>query len=173
MNRSKKNMKPQDVVVLLKIIALGDQPWYHHTLAQSLGISQSEVTESLNRSRFSGLINAERKQVSRLSLLDFIRYGIKYAFPEQPGAVVRGVPTAHAALPLSKEIQSQEAFVWPDSAGKVRGQAIEPLYRSVPQAVQEDPQLYALLALVDAFRVGRVREQQLAVQHLQQIFHHG
>lgn len=166
-------MKPQDLVVLLKIIALDKQTWYHHTLAKSLGISQSEVTESLNRSRFSGLIDAQRKEVSRLGLLDFIRYGIKYAFPEQPGAVVRGIPTAHAALPLSREIQSQEAYVWPDLDGEARGQAVEPLYRSVPQAVRQDPRLHALLALVDAFRVGRVREQQLALQHLQRIFHHG
>jgi hypothetical protein len=44
-------------------------------------------------------------------------------------------------------------------AGVVRGQAIAPLYRSVPQAASNDPKLYALLSLIDAIRVGRVREQ--------------
>ncbi|WP_228050130.1 hypothetical protein [Tychonema sp. LEGE 06208] len=47
-------------------------------------------------------------------------------------------------------------------AGVVRGQAIAPLYRSVPQAAKNDPELYALLSLIDALRVGRVREQRLA-----------
>lgn len=166
-------MKPQDVVILLKIIALGDQSWYHHTLAESLNISQSEVTQSLNRSRFSGLIDANRKEVSRLGLLEFLQYGVKYSFPEQPGALVRGIPTAHSAPPLSDEIQSQDPYVWPHASGKVRGQSIEPLYRSVPNAVEKDEKLYELLTLVDAIRVGRVREKQLALHHLNEIFSHG
>jgi hypothetical protein len=50
----------------------------------------------------------------------------------------------------------------------VRGQAIEPLYRSVPTAAKNDPELYVLLSLIDAIRVGRVREQRLAVKELEQ-----
>jgi hypothetical protein len=52
-------------------------------------------------------------------------------------------------------------------AGAVRGQAIAPLYRSVPQAASNDPELYALLSLIDALRVGRVREQRLAASELE------
>jgi hypothetical protein len=165
-------MKPQDLVILLKIVALSQEPWYHHTLAESLGISQSEVSQSLNRSRYSGLIDASRKQVNRLSLLDFIQYGVKFVFPQKPGALVRGMPTAHSAPPLTNDIASQEAYVWPYALGKVRGQAIEPLYSSVPEAAQRDPHLYALLALVDAVRVGRTRERQLALEYLRKRFDH-
>ncbi|MEG4446282.1 hypothetical protein QUB47_34895, partial [Microcoleus sp. AT9_B5] len=57
--------------------------------------------------------------------------------------------------------------VWPDPQGVVRGQAIAPLYRSVPQAASNDPELYALLSLIDAIRVGRVREQRLAASELE------
>lgn len=39
MQLSKSNLKPQDILILLKIIALGNQPWFHHTIAQELGIS--------------------------------------------------------------------------------------------------------------------------------------
>jgi hypothetical protein len=60
-----------------------------------------------------------------------------------------------------------EVYVWPDPQGVVRGQAIAPLYRSVPQAAKNDPELYALLSLIDALRVGRVREQRLAVSELE------
>ncbi|MEG4171544.1 MULTISPECIES: hypothetical protein [unclassified Microcoleus] len=49
----------------------------------------------------------------------------------------------------------------------MRGQAIAPLYRSVPQAASNDPELYALLSLIDAIRVGRVREQRLAASELE------
>jgi len=171
-NSTRLHMRPQDLVILLKIVALGQEPWYHHTLAESLGISQSEVSQSLSRSRYSGLIDASRKEVSRLSLLDFIQHGVKFVFPQHPGALVRGMPTAHAAPPLVDEIASQEAYVWPYALGNVRGQAIEPLYRSVPEAAQRDPDLYALLALVDAVRVGRARERQLAMEHLRKQIDH-
>lgn len=57
MIQTKNSLKPQDVVILLKIIALGKKAWFHHTIAQELGISQSEVSQSLNRSRYAGLID--------------------------------------------------------------------------------------------------------------------
>lgn len=53
-------------------------------------------------------------------------------------------------------------YVCSEREGIVTGQAIAPLYRSVPQAAKNDPELYALLSLIDALRVGRVREQPLA-----------
>jgi hypothetical protein len=45
---------------------------------------------------------------------------------------------------------------------------IEPLYKAIPYAASQDQELYELLGLVDALRVGRVREQQLAADFLQQ-----
>ncbi len=78
------------------------------------------------------------------------------------------MPTAHSAPPLSKIlVASEEKFVWPDEAGEVRGEAIEPLYPSVPQAARRDARLYELLALTDAIRVGRAREQKLARKELE------
>jgi hypothetical protein len=86
---------------------------------------------------------------------------------------VRGLPTAHSAEPLKNEILSDETYVWPSAKGKVRGHGIEPLYRSVPEAALKDFKLYELLALVDALRVGKAREKELAIAHLKQIILHG
>ena len=88
-------------------------------------------------------------------------------FPQQPGAVVRGIPTAHSAPPLNKIIQSTEHYVWPSAKGTLRGQSIVPLYPSVVEAVQKDKELHELLALVDAIRVGKARERELAINELQ------
>lgn len=162
------NLKPQDLVVLLKIITLKESKWFQHTLAEGLKISQSEVSECLARSKYSGLLSASGKKVNILSLLDFISYGLKYTFPQQPGIVTRGLPTAHSALPLSEHIQSENAYVWPYAKGKVRGQAIEPLYKSVPEAMQNNPELHQILALIDAIRVGRARERDLAIKLLKE-----
>jgi hypothetical protein len=57
--------------------------------------------------------------------------------------------------------------VWSDPDGQVRGREVEPLYFSAPAASKKDPELYALLALVDAVRFGRARERKMAEQELE------
>jgi DNA-binding transcriptional ArsR family regulator len=166
MTQLKYTLKPQDIVILLKIIALGDTSWYHHTIAQDLNMSQSEVSQSLNRSKYAGLIDSTKKKVNKLAFTELLLNGISYVFPQQPGPIVRGLLTAHSAQPLNKIINSNENYVWPYAKGLDRGQAIEPLYSTAVQASLKDQNLYELLTLVDAIRVGRTREKELAKTEL-------
>ncbi len=166
MRQHQISMKPQDVVVLLKVIALNNDNWQQIPLAYSLKMSQSEVSQSVARSKFAGLLSDSGKKVMRQALYDFLQYGLAVVFPVKPGAVVRGIPTAHSTIPLNKEISSGEDYVWPFAKGNVRGHGITPLYATVPQAALDDEQLYALLALADALRVGKIREKNIAVQEL-------
>jgi predicted XRE-type DNA-binding protein len=166
MNMQQQVISPQDVVILLKIIAYRDTFWQQSSIASALHISQSEVSKSLMRSKFAGLIDTTGKKVSRLALMDFLQYGIKYVFPQQPGAMVRGIATAHSATPLNTLFKSEENYVWPSAKGTLRGQCILPLYPSVAEAALEDKILYELLALVDAIRVGRAREKEMAIEEL-------
>jgi len=159
-------MRPHDILILLKIAAKGQQEWLMKDLAIELGISASEVSESINRSVQAGLLLADKRKLMKSALLEFLQHGLAYVFPQQPGAIVRGVPTAHSAPPLSNMVESNEPYVWPSAKGNLRGQAIEPLHKSVAKAVLKDKKLYELLALVDAIRVGRVREKQIAVEEL-------
>ena len=169
MNNKQQIMSPHDIVVLLKIVSYGDKQWFQKPLAEELGISQSEVSKSLNRSKYASLLDPTGKKVMKLSLLEFLQYGIRYVFPQKPGPIVRGVATSHSASPLKKQINSKEVFVWPYAKGNVRGQSILPLYPSVPEAVLKDKMLYQLLALVDALRVGRAREKELALIELKRL----
>ncbi|WP_457584829.1 hypothetical protein [Ensifer canadensis] len=57
-------------------------------------------------------------------------------------------------------------YVWPYSAGREMGQAVDPLFKSVPEAALKDERLYEYLALVDAIRLGNQREVGLATDHL-------
>ncbi len=166
-------MSPLDVVVLLKLISLGDQSWNQKSLADALHMSQSEISKSFARSRYAGLLDHTGKKVRRLAFFDFLRYGIACVFPQQPGAVTRGIATAHSAAPLNDTIQSSEHYVWPSGKGNLRGHSIIPLYPSVVDAVQNDSQLYELLAMVDALRVGRAREKEVAITELQKRIVHG
>ncbi len=159
-------MRPQDLVILLKIATKGKENWYMKDLSQELNISASEISESLNRSMISGLIASDKRRLMKGALLEFLQYGLRYVFPQKPGSIVRGMPTAHSALPLSNLIQQNEPFVWPWARGEHRGQGIEPLYPSVPEACHKDYRLYELLALTDALRLGKAREQSLAITEL-------
>jgi hypothetical protein len=159
-------MRPHDVVVLLKIASKRSASWMMKDLALELGISQSEVSESLNRSVYAGLIADNKKAVMKSALLEFLEFGLKYMYPQQLGAVVRGMPTAFSAPPLADKIVSDENVVWPFAEGKARGQAIEPLHPGVPKACLQDSELYKLLALTDGIRVGKAREKKLAIDEL-------
>ncbi len=159
-------MKPQDVVILLKIAALNNSDWQQKPLAEALCMSQSEVSQSVKRSQYAGLLFDNGKQVMKSALLEFLQYGIAYVFSQKPGAIVRGIVTAHSASPLDKLIDSSENYVWSFAKGNVRGHSIVPLYSSVPEAVLQDPKLHEMLALVDALRIGKARERALAVEEL-------
>lgn len=161
-------MRPQDIVILLKIATYGDVDWYMKDIANELFISPSEVTESLNRSVLAGLISNNKKRIMKSSLFDFLVYGLKYVYPVKPEAMVRGIRTSHSAPPLSDEIVSEYIYVWPYIEGDIRGFAIEPLHPNVPKACLKDNKLHELLALVDAIRIGNKREFNLAINELKQ-----
>jgi hypothetical protein len=169
MKQIQYTMKPQDVVVLLKIVAVGSDQWQQKILADELKMSQSEVSQSVARSKFAGLLDGSGKKVMRLAFMDFLQYGLACVFPQKPGALVRGLPTAWSAPPLNTIIQSNELLVWPSAKGTSRGQSLVPLYTSVVDAVKEDEKLYQLLALADALRVGRAREKEIAIGELKKL----
>lgn len=141
-------------------------------LSHSLGLSKSEISNSLVRCRQSGLLtndyDTSLPKVNRRQLLKITEHALKYFFPVRPGAMVRGIPTGFAAPALSKSIKSAGGLipVWPDPWGSERGQSIEPLYKTVPEAVKKDRTLYHYLALVDAIRIGGPRECGVAVNIL-------
>lgn len=159
-------MRPQDVAILLKIISMKGQHWQLVGLSNSLKISISEISESLNRSRLASLIDYNKKKVNRQNLLEFLEHGVRYVFPQQPGSMVRGIPTAHSHPIMKKNFISEIDYVWPDSKGKIIGLMIEPFYPKQVEAVTEDLVYYKLLSLVDVIRVGKVREIKYAVNEL-------
>ncbi|WP_217988345.1 hypothetical protein [Aliifodinibius salipaludis] len=149
-----KGMRPQDVVILLKIIALGDKKWFLKDLATQLNISNSEVSESLHRSVIGGLIESDKKTIKRKKLLEFLVYGVRHVFPAVEGRLARGMPTAFSASVLSEEFVVENPYIWPAKGFSTKGISIAPLYHTVPQACENDTLLYDLLALTDALRMG-------------------
>ena len=161
-------MRPQDILVLLKIVSIHNQKWRNIDIANALQVSPSEVSEALNRCRIAGLIDSKKRSVHANSFKEFLIYGLKYVFPVEPGAMVKGIPTAHSAPPVNEQISSGgDVYVWPYAKGTQRGQAIEPLYKTLPAIIQEDKMFYELMAIVDTLRVGRAREVKIAIDELE------
>ena len=162
-------MRPLDIVVLMKIIALNDEPWQYRDLSSTLFISISEISASLNRSMIAGLVDKEKKKVRRNALMEFIQYGLHYVFPQVPGSIVNGIETAHSHPFYKKQFSSDLPYVWPAVHGNARGQSIEPLHKGVVKASLQDDILYKLLASIDILRVGKVREKKLAIEELKKL----
>lgn len=164
------NLKPQDILFLLKLVTYGKRNWSYNNIAIDLGMSPSEVHAAAKRTLAARLsIKSDNKIRPHIrNLEEFLQYGIQYVFIPERGQLIRGIPTAYAHSPLNEIIVqgSEPPPVWPDSEGTVRGESFSPLYQSVPIAVKNDPELYELLALVDAIRGGRRREQSLAIKEL-------
>jgi hypothetical protein len=163
-------LKPQDVVVLLKLLVSSGRVLPFGALAEQLAMSASEVHASVGRVMAGRLVHVagDHLQVTKAALKEFLLHGAKYAFPATFGAATRGMPTAYAAPPLVTQISQPDELppVWPDPTGDRRGMTLYPLYPTVPRAARADPALYECLALFDALRSGAARERQIASQLL-------
>jgi hypothetical protein len=164
------HLKPQDIIVVLKLCTYRGKRPPISVIAADIGLSPSEVHAALNRLRLSRLLHGpEMQDKPNVSALEeFLVHGLKFAFPAEHGPVTRGVPTSYAAPALREDIVQGGDLppVWPWRDGKTRGIALEPLYKTAPIAALRDPVLYEFLALLDAIRDGRARERNIAERKL-------
>jgi hypothetical protein len=164
-------LRPQDLVVLLRLsLEPGPAPTYA-VLADELNLTASEIHAGLGRAVMAQLARkdqAGKVSIVRAALKLFVQYGAPYAFPATQGGITRGMPTGYAAPPLKDRIvQPDEPIpVWPHKNGTVRGVAFYPLYPTVPEAARRNVALYDLLVLFDAVRGGSPRERALALELL-------
>lgn len=163
------DLKPQDLMVLLKVAAHPSRHWTYAALGEALGMSASETHASVKRAVASGLAVAPARgewTPIRPNLLEFVLHGARYVWPATMGPVKRGVPTSIGMEPLASQMRVApgDAPVWAHPTGSAKGPTLSPLYRSAPLAALTDPALHRLLALLDALRTGRARERTLAAQ---------
>lgn len=164
-------LKPQDLLVVLKILVNEDRELTFADLGDELLMAASAVHAATKRAEMSRLLIRESGQLRtvRFSLQEFLLHGVKFVFPPLEGGVTRGMPTGISAPPLKKYFAQNEPFslVWPDAQGDERGLSLLPLYPSVPSAARADPQLYEILVIVDALRgAGTAREREIATSEL-------
>ena len=139
-------------------------------------MSTSEVHAASKRAISARLAVKNGKSIlpNILNLEEFLIHGIQYVFVPDRGELVLGIPTAHASTVMKSYFvdDGNPPPVWPDPEGKVSGESFSPLYKSAPKAAMNDSKLYDLLALVDAIRCGRAREQEIAKKELRKRMEH-
>ena len=141
-------------------------------LQAETGISKTQISESLRRCIDIGLAKKDRQfgvpRANKKALFELITSSIKYIFPAKLGEVTRGIGTSFSAPILQDDIVSSGELipVWPDARGSNKGQAVEPLFKSATLAVRKDPDMYAMLALIDSIRLGNAREANIAKEKL-------
>ncbi len=165
-------LKPQDLAVAFKLVALQAQRPSYAGLAKQLRLSPFEAHAAVQR-LIAARLAVERDGAVRPSmaaLRTFVLNGAPYAYPPVRGEATIGFPTAHAAAPLKGKVQAFDSSIpgWPHPDGPVRGEAILPLYEKLPLAASSDPRLYELLALFDALRIGQAREREIARKLLEE-----
>ena len=107
MYRSKANpqvvLRPQDLVVLLRLSLEQGMPPTYAVLGGELGLTASEVHAGLERAASAQLARkdaAGKATVVREALRMFVQHGARYCFPATRGEMTRGMPTGYAAAPL-------------------------------------------------------------------------
>lgn len=153
--------------MLLKLGLWREERWTYAMLAGELFMSSSEAHAAVARLHQARLLRDGRPPHS--VAMEFLVYGVRYAFAARPAGMTRGIPTAHAAPPLNELLAVEgPPPVWPFPKGGTRGQEVEPLYKKAPQAAMRDEALYHALALIDALRIGGARERKLAANLLEE-----
>ena len=92
-------LKPQDIVVALKLCTYERKRPPMSMIAADRSMSPSEIHAAIKRLRQARLLHGpEMQEKPDLSALEeFLLHGVKYAFPAEHGPVTRGLATSFAA----------------------------------------------------------------------------
>lgn len=167
-------LRPVDLAVALALVTMrGASPTTYSKLGHALGVSSSTTFSAVQRLQSTGLVRPGTRQPNRRELRNFLVHGVKHAFPPVLGRELRGVPTAHSGPVLKKLFDTTQPVVWPHAQGRMRGTSLTPLYPNATELPDRAPDIYNLLTLVDALRVGQARERQAALAALDRVLGNG
>ena len=153
---SQPSLRPFDIAVALRLVLVPEDRY--EPLAGALATSTSAVHRSVARLQHAGICGPGSRTVREEALHEFLVHGVRYAFPPVHGPERLGLPTAGAHPEVAAAI---------GDAGTVRGETLVPLFNGLTKVASKDARLHAMLACVDALRVGTPAQRTAAAQLLQ------
>ncbi len=160
-------LKPQDTLLAIKYWAIrrAGQAAGVRAVAEAIGVSPGEVSKGARRLIAARLL-VEREggmYAETGALVEWLAYGVRYAYPPHQAGYGRGMPTAwNCPLLKSPMVPPSPPLVWKQAGGTEEGILLQPLHDAAAFAASQDPLMYQTLALVDAVRVGKPRELAIA-----------
>lgn len=150
------------------------------SLGASLGISKTEVSASLRRCSESNLLflinnhgvislaNLNWK-VNKKAIFNLIKHAVPYLYPPKLLGFDIGIPTGFSGPALSEEVTSagNSKIIWSSEYGEAYGQVLEPIYKTIAFASYQDEFVYNCFSLIDAYRLGKAREKDIAINLLE------
>jgi len=167
-------LKPQDTLLVLKYWSLkqSGEGRSVRAISEAIGVSAGEVSKSTKRLLASHLV-VERSGIiysESGALLEWLSYGVRYAYPHESIGYGRGMATSWNCPVLKSEVVPPiPPLIWPLSGGNVEGAFIKPIHDSVPFAASRDEKLYCAMSLVEAIRGGKPRELAIARDLLKEL----
>jgi hypothetical protein len=160
-------LKPQDTLLALKYWSLkrAGQESSVRGISELIGVSASEVSKGTKRLVSSHLVveRAGAVFVESGALVEWLCYGVRYAYPQESVGYGRGMATSWNCPILESDVTPPvPPWVWPVPGGDVEGALIKPIHDSVPLAASRDEELYRALSLLEAIRGGKPRELTIA-----------
>lgn len=156
-------LKGLDIAVAL---AIGQEPGISYPdLARQTGKALSSCHGAVQRLVAADLVDADTRRLRRQWFIDFLAHGLRFVFPVERLGARTGVPTAWDAPSLRDTFGgSGTPFVWPLPGGPVRGEGLAPLFPGAATLAAKTPWLYDQLAMLDAIRLGSIRERTRALE---------
>jgi hypothetical protein len=160
-------LKAQDTLLVLKYWSLkrGGLDSSVRGISEAIGVSASEVSKGTKRLMASHLVVERAGSVlaETGALLEWLCYGVRYAYPQESVGYGRGMATSWNCPVLESEMTPPSPpIVWPVSGGDSEGALIKPIHDSVPSAARRDEYLYRAMSLLEAIRGGKPRELAIA-----------
>ncbi len=160
-------LKPQDTLLVLKYWSLNRSGQISSVrgISELIGVSAGEISKGTKRLVASHLVVERSGKVfaETGALLEWLCYGIRYAYPQESVGYGRGMATSWNCPVLKSEmVPPIPPLVWPVPGGDVEGAFIRPIHNSIPVASSRDDDLYHAMSLLEAIRGGKPRELSIA-----------
>lgn len=166
-------LKEVDIAALLYLLTAPRASYAQ--IGAMLGVSKSTAHQAVERLRRAGLLHVPERgvfEVARGPAREFLLFGVRYAALVDTVPRARGISTGLLAVAERGPAATAAPLVavWPSPLGETVGLGVKPLVPGAPDTALRHPRFYRLLALVDALRLGDVREREEARRLLEQEF---
>lgn len=153
-----------DLYLLCALALAVDRPPYLR-LAKTARVSTSSVHNAVRRATLVGLVHDRR--IVRVPFLDFLEYGVPYAYATPRTGPTRGMFTGRARFGM-RDVPGPNALapVWPLDRGRHYGYGLAPLHPQAPRAAKHDSTFYILLSLIDVLRDSGGEDRRWAMRQI-------